>query len=269
VFLIVMENHNWTDIRGNGAAPYINHTLLPRASHAERYYNPPGNHPSLPNYLWLEAGTNFGVIADAQPSQIQLTTHMHLTSLLRAAGIPWRAYEQGITGTGCPLETVGNFAPRHDPTLYFRDVTGNVAYCRAHERPLPQLLTDLTRNRVARYNFITPDLCHDMHNTCSPLENSVAQGDTWLAGMIPHILQSSAYRRSGAVFITWDEGEGGDGPIGMIVLSPLARGHGFASSVHYTHSSTLRTLEEIFGVRPFLGDSARSNDLSAMFKRTL
>src|SRR5205807_2087086 len=61
VFLIVMENQNWSAIRGNASAPYINDALLPIASHAEEYYNPPGNHPSEPNYLWLEAGTSFGV----------------------------------------------------------------------------------------------------------------------------------------------------------------------------------------------------------------
>ena len=62
VFVILMENHNWTgdgslDIKGNSAAPYINKTLLPMASHAEHYYNPPGNHPSLPNYL-MAGGRN-------------------------------------------------------------------------------------------------------------------------------------------------------------------------------------------------------------------
>ena len=55
VFVIVLENHNWSEIKGNPSAPYIN-SLLPRFAHAERYFNPPGLHPSLPNYIWLEAG---------------------------------------------------------------------------------------------------------------------------------------------------------------------------------------------------------------------
>src|SRR3954467_6888548 len=68
VFIILMENHNWSDIKGSSSAPYINNTLLPEASHAEQYYNPPGIHPSEPNYLWLEAGTNFGIANDADPA---------------------------------------------------------------------------------------------------------------------------------------------------------------------------------------------------------
>src|SRR5207249_3004973 len=45
VFLILMENHDWSSIRGSQSAPYINDILLPIASHAEQYYNPPGVHP--------------------------------------------------------------------------------------------------------------------------------------------------------------------------------------------------------------------------------
>src|SRR6185437_149706 len=69
----------------------------------------------------------------------------------------------------------------------------------------------------------------------------------------------------GAIFITWDEGVGDDGPIGMIVLSPLARGGGYFNNIHYTHGSTLRTLQEIFGVGPLLNDATNSIDLSDLF----
>jgi hypothetical protein len=65
-----MENHNWSDIKGKPAAPYINHSLLPLASYAEHYFNPPGVHPSEPNYLWLEAGTNFGTLTTTRRRQI-------------------------------------------------------------------------------------------------------------------------------------------------------------------------------------------------------
>src|SRR5579884_3965255 len=64
VFVILMENQNWVFIQGSSSAPYINNTVLPMSSYATQYYNPPSNHPSLPNYLWLEAGTNFGISDD-------------------------------------------------------------------------------------------------------------------------------------------------------------------------------------------------------------
>jgi hypothetical protein len=93
-----------------------------------------------------------------------------------------------------------------------------------------------------------------MHDSCSPLNDPIKQGDTWLSQQVPLILNSAAYKNGGALLITWDEGENGsDGPIGMIVLSPAARGHGYSNTIYYTHSSTLRTMEEIFGVSPWLG----------------
>ena len=41
--------------------------------------------------------------------------------------------------------------------------------------------------------------------------------------------------------------------------------HGYKNDIRYTHSSLLRTLEEIYGVRPFLGAAAYSNDLRDLF----
>jgi len=117
----------------------------------------------------------------------------------------------------------------------------------------------------ATYNFITPHLCHDMHDTCAPLNDPVLQGDVWLSTEVPKILASQAYRNNGVLFITWDEGASGDGPIGMIVLSPKGKGGGYANTIAYTHSSTLRTLQEIFNVTPTLRDAANATDLSDLF----
>lgn len=275
VFIILMENHNWTggkksaNIKGNPAAPYINNTLLPMASHAEQFFNPPGNHPSLPNYLWLEAGTNFGILDDNAPSVNSQTTTNHLVTLLNTAGITWKAYEESTSGTVCPLTDSGEYAVRHDPFVYFDDVTDNQspssANCIAHVRPYTELSGDLAAGTVARYNFITPNLCDDMHDRCKPTQNSIKQGDTWLANNVPAILNSAAYKNGGALFITWDEAGTGDGPIGMIVLSPFAKGGGYQNSIHYTHGSTLRTFQEIFNVSPLLGDAASETDLSDLF----
>src|SRR6266851_4604443 len=158
VFLILMENHNWSDIKDSSSAPYINNTLLPQASHAEQYYNPPGLHPSLPNYLWLEAGTNFGITNDNDPSSNHQSTTAHLVTQLNNAGISWKTYQEDISGTTCPLTSVNQYAPKHNPFVYFDDVTNtnnpNSAFCIAHVRPYTEFATDLTNNTVAQYVFI-------------------------------------------------------------------------------------------------------------------
>jgi phosphatidylinositol-3-phosphatase len=270
VFMILMENHNWSDIKNNPSASYINNSLLPMASHAEQYYNPPGIHPSEPNYLWLEAGTNFGINNDADPYAKHQSSTKHLVTLLNNAHISWKSYQENISGTACPLTGNSLYAPKHNPMVFFDDITNsndpNSPYCIAHVRPYTELATDLQQQTQARYNFITPNQCDDMHSTCAPTNDSVKQGDTWLAQNLPAILNSAAYKSGGIVFITWDEGEGGDGPIGMIVLSPDAKGGGYSNTIHYTHSSTLRTLEEIFGVTPLLCDAAHAADLRDLFK---
>jgi phospholipase C len=266
-----MENHNWSQIAGNPSAPFINHNLLPMSSYARAYYNPPGLHPSEPNYLWLEAGTNFGVVDDGSPASNRQSSSLHLVTLLQHANISWKTYQEDISGATCPLETSGRYAVKHNPMAFFDDITGGnnpqSSYCIAHERPYSEFTADLLNNAVAHYNFITPDICNDMHDSCAPSYNSVAQGDSWLAQQIPLILASRAYREGGVILITWDEGEGGDGPIGMIALSPYARGSGYSNTIHYTHSSTLRTVEELFGVSPLLGDAANAPDLRDLFRQ--
>jgi hypothetical protein len=278
VFLIVLENKNWVGrggISGSPEAPYINHTLVPMAAVANNYFNPPGNHPSLPNYLWMEAGQNFGIHSDNSPGSYHLTTHAHLSELLQNAGIPWRAYAENISGSVCPLGSAGGkdvnggalYEPKHLPQIYFRDMTnGNnphSSYCIQHVRPLSELGRDIRGNAIGRYNFITPSICHDGHDSCGG--NEVAHIDSWLRNFLPQILNSPQYKQGHVtVFIATDEAENGDGPIPFLALGNNVK-HGYKNEIRYTHSSLLRTLEEIFNVGPPLGHAASANDLRNLF----
>src|SRR5579862_6986815 len=105
VFIIMLENHNWSGqstnptIQGSASAPYINNTLLPQSSYATQYFNPAGIHPSEPNYIWLEAGNNFGVLDD---NLHYLNVIPHLTTVLDKANVSWKSYQEAISGTTCP-----------------------------------------------------------------------------------------------------------------------------------------------------------------------
>ncbi len=271
VFVIVMENHNWTgngpalNIKNNIYAPYINYTLVPNGAHAENYYNPPGVHPSLGNYLWMEAGTDFKINGMALTSlpvkTLTQTTEGHLSYQLYQAGKSWKAYS-GKTwpANTCPLQQLGV------PQIFFKDVNdgGSLtsAPCIRHVRPLSELAGELAKGTAPDYNFIVPSLCDDMHTACGGT-NPIVDGDNWLKANIPTILHSSQYRAGGAIFIVWDEATKGDGPIGSIVMSPFAK-QGYQNKIHYTHGSLLRTVEEIFGV-PLLNDAAKETDLSDLF----
>jgi phospholipase C len=53
----------------------------------------------------------------------------------------------------------------------------------------------------------------------------------------------------------------------MFVVSPFAKGGAYSNTIAYDHSSTLKTIEEIFGVSPLLGGAADPSvvDLSDLF----
>jgi hypothetical protein len=289
VFVIMMENHNWKDIKANlNAAPYINNTLLLNASHAENYHGV--GHPSLPNYLAIEAGDTFSrysTTSAMQPGQEPAPTEIakyigdapHLVTTLEAHAIPWRSYQEGISGRSCPLADEGNYLVRHNPMVYFNDVTNAMsatsAHCMANVRPLDQLAGDLQSNAIGRYNFITPNRCNDMHDNCGI--DPITAGDRWLGQWVPTIQGSTAYQDGGAIFIVWDESDSGlsclftSCPVGMIVLSPLAKGNfmgptGYSNDMKYDHLSTLKTMQRIFNVTAWLGGVKDDTpDLSDLF----
>jgi len=195
VFVIAMENHNWTQpanqfsggiqqIYQNPNAPFINGLVNGTAfatidgsvvhisehvAYATAYHNvlatPGGNnphiHPSEPNYIWAEAGTNFGVLNDNDPynaaNPTNQTTGLHLSNLLTSAGKTWKSYQEDIdltrNGGGqltnvplpqdewtVPLTSFSgvsasvdnkyngsaqyNYAAKHNPMVFFTDTNG-------------------------------------------------------------------------------------------------------------------------------------------------
>jgi hypothetical protein len=279
VFLVLLENKTWTELQDNSDAAFLNDKLIPAAAIAPNYKGAKGGklHPSEPNLLWLEAGDNLGITDDSDPAQNHQATTAHLVTLLEQAGVSWKSYQEDIAGDVCPLKSVKQYVPRHNPAVFFDDVTNKndpkSAHCISHVRPLTELAQDLKTGNVARYNFVTPNLCNDMHSECAPQKNEIKQGDDWLSQWMPQLLASDAYKTDGAIFIVWDEAEedstdcpGADCPMGLIVLSPLAK-PGYVSQIAYDHSSTLKTMQLIFGVTPLLRGAADPavHDLSDLF----
>lgn len=266
-FVILLENQNWHEVKGNKSAPYINDVLLPQSASAENYRNPAFLHPSEPNYIWMEAGSNLGILNNHGPDENHRTTKKHLTRLLQDANVPWRSYQQGISGTRCPLTVENDYEPKHNAMVFFTDMTdGNLTTsrnCIEHVRPEAELAADLANDKVSGYVFITPDRCHNMHDACAS-GDAVKNGDEFLRREIPMLQASAAYKNGGAIFVTWDESEDGEYPIGMLVLSPLAR-VGYRSATPFTHSSFLRTMQEIFAVGPLLRDAEAATSLGEMF----
>jgi hypothetical protein len=75
-------------------------------------------------------------------------------------------------------------------------------------------------------------------------------------------MASKAYQNNGAIVLWWDESEGGDTTnytLPEIVISPLAKGNAYASTVPMNHSSDLRTWEELFDL-PMVNNPIPANE---------
>jgi hypothetical protein len=188
-----------------------------------------------------------------------------------------------------------NFAVKHDGQPFFTATNGsgttpNFSPSNPEAEfyaPLQQLQTDLNNNTAAQYNVITPNQYNDMHSslntdftyngvtfTHNTDQQAIAIGDNFLSQIVPTIMASQAYRNNGVIVIWFDETEHGNTTsftIPEIVISPLARGNAYNSTLAYTHSSDLKSMQELFGVSApggaFLGDANTpgTNDLSDMF----
>jgi len=257
-----MENHDWSSIAGNvSEAPFLNSLLSdPNVAYATNYIGV--THPSEPNYLILEAGDTFGIRNDRDPEDNGQATHDHLVSLLDHAKPPrsWRSYQEHIELHPCPIRNHGAYAVRHNPVMYFTDVTSDRKYCREHVVPMGQLAIDLRREAdTPGYAFITPDIFHDMHSERKVIlgmrKTTIQQGDDWLRDTIRMIRKSDAYTQ-GLVIVTWDESEGSrQPPIGFLMISPFVKRG--AIKTHYDHYNAFRTIEALFGVGPVGNARAR------------
>src|SRR5437868_6898474 len=92
VFVIVFENHSYSQIIGNPSAPYINQ-LAHQYGLATNFSALA--HPSLPNYLALTAGSTFDVTSDCGESCFQ-NTPANIFSELEAAGKTWKSYHESM-----------------------------------------------------------------------------------------------------------------------------------------------------------------------------
>jgi phospholipase C len=276
VFVIVLENHGASDIYGNVThAPYINNTLLPMSGRATNFIDKLPQLASEPHYVWMEAGTNafsdhtFTTDNDASSSNSTAST-AHLSTQITAAGSTWLSYQEGINSTSgaCPIASSGNYAAKHDPFVFFRDVSGSTpsktnAFCVAHHKALTALATDLANNTVAAYNFITPNLCHDMHsNSCTGSSDPIKQGDTWLSQNVPAII-NYVNANQGVLLIVWDEPVGSTGTIPLIVVGPHVKPN-HAGATQYSHGSLVKSVEQILAL-PTLATVAADNVLTDFF----
>jgi acid phosphatase len=255
VFVIMDENKSYSQIVGSPDAPYIN-GLIKRYALATNYSAL--FHPSLPNYIALTSGSNQGITDDrgAAGNQVAAT---NIADRIEAAGKTWKEYAESVPSPGYAQDS-GEYAVRHDPFVYYKDIAGNAQRSRTHVVPFTQLATDLlSADTTPNFAFITPNLVNDMH------DGPVSAGDKWLAREVPLILESKAFQTTRSVLVvTWDEGTIFDNRVATILVGSSVK-TGYRSGTHYDHYALLHTIEAAWGLAPLTSNDANAPVMSEFF----
>jgi phosphatidylinositol-3-phosphatase len=251
VVWIVLENKSYSQVIHSKNAPNINR-YAEECGLASNFYAEA--HPSLPNYIAMTSGQTQGITDDSGPASHPLQAG----NIFQQVG-DWRALEESMP-SNCSLSYTDSYAVRHNPAAYY---TGLRSACASRDVPLGPV-PDLS----ARFTFITPNLCHDMHASqcASNTTDEVRQGDMWLSSFLASILDSPQYRSgTTVVFVTWDEDDGGTTQhIPTLVLAPSVR-PGTVAAARFDHYSLLRTTEELIGLNGFLGAAAGAPSMRSAF----
>ena len=240
VVWIVLENKDYGSIVGSPDAPYIN-SLAQQCGLATNYFAEA--HPSLPNYIAMTSGSTQGIVDDAAPAVHPLS----VPSLFSQLGPDWRALQESMP-SNCLASNSGTYAVRHNPAAYYTNID-----CATQDVPLTS-----TPDFSAKFTFVTPDLCNDMHDC------PVATGDAWLSAFMQTLIASPEYQAGGTVvFVTWDEGNSASQHIATLVVSPYTAA-GTISADFFDHYSLLRTTEELLGLET-LGNASTSPSMRSAF----
>lgn len=260
VFLVVMENQDYTDIFGSSSAPYITE-LAKTYAYASNYDGI--EHPSLGNYLDIVGGTSSGTSSDCTPSDGCRVTSPSVVDLLEARGLTWRGYLEAM-GTPCRLtdSDAGDYEVHHNPFVYFDTIRNDPARCAAHDVDLTQLAGDLA-SAATTPNFVFIGPSSPTHNG----SHSIRGGDAWLGETIPPILAAPACTQDTClVVVVWDEDNYSGRNHVLAVFAGSAAKRQYVSATAYNHFSLLRTIETIFSVGTLTENDAAATPMSDLLR---
>lgn len=255
VFMIVEENHSYSEVIGNSSMPYLN-GLASRYALATQYYA--DIHPSIGNYFMLTAGQ----IETMDDGFGGIVSDDNIVRELVKAGKSWRSYAESLPSIGYLGGDSGPYLKHHNPFVYFSDVVGT---SQANDVvPFSQFSADLGGGSLPDFSFIVPNVQDDAH------DGTLAGADQWLSTNIDPLLKDNAFQASGLLIIVFDEGDisdlaHGGGHVAMVIAGPQVK-NGYQSTSFYQHESTLRLVLSTLGISSFPGNSASAPNMGEFFK---
>ena len=267
VVVVIMENHNYSEIIGSPSAPYINSLATGGALFTSSHGT---EHPSQPNYLDLFSGFNQGQPATdnypinptpGNPTATTATnpfTTPNLGASLLTAGHTFKTYSEDLPAVGSLVESNGDYKHKHNPSANWQSSTPDPAG--NHTLPASTNVPFFTSGGAKFFgdaasatdfsglptvSFVVPNQQNDMH------DGTILQGDTWVSLNIQDYAQWALTHKS-LLILTFDEGsEDPNTPVdgaGNRVVT-LFYGQGVITGQYseaVTHFTILRTLENMY-----------------------
>ena len=248
---LIFENTNYATAEANAVFKsirnYKNNRLLSQMYAVE--------HPSLPNYIAMIAGTTFGVKDDRSPATYNFTNST-IIDLLEAKGISWKMYAEDYPGncyTGPTNKVAHSYAAKHVPAVYFQSITTNPKRC-ANVVPAKQFQSHFKSGQLPQWWFYVPSLLNDGHDT-----DVDYMGNYLTTHWIPR-LRNKAFTKDLAMVITFDESETKSGPnhVFAVLVGDALKPKGHSDTAKYTHYSLMKTVEDNWDL-----GSVKRNDTAA------
>jgi acid phosphatase len=254
VFVVVEENHSYSNVIGNSAMPYLN-TLASKYGLATQYYA--NTHPSIGNYFMLTAGQ----IITNNDSLCSTLTQDNIVRHLLTAGKTWKSYAESLPYAGYTGCGSGFYVKRHNPLAYFSDVANSSD--KYNLVSFTQFSKDLANHTLPQFSFIVPNLIHDAH------DGTLSAADSWLKTNIAPLIASAAFQKDGILIIVFDESvdtdtQHGGGHVAAVVIGPKVKATTKSTKL-YQHQNTLKTVMKALGLSSFPGAASSASAMTDFF----
>jgi phospholipase C len=225
--------------------------------------------PTLPNRLYLYAGTSFGIVG----GEVDAVFHRTIFHEMNERGVSWKVYQSDV-------------AAAFSTASFLLDSLGMVA-------GIDDFAEDARRGRLPDVAFVDPSFVTSkagLSDEGPPADMQI--GQAFVFRQVSALMSSPSWATS-AMFITYDEAgglydhvpppeaclPGGTPPaqqselggfdrygfrVPVFVVSPFAKAH-FVSHVVHSHASILRFIEARFGIPALTERDANSDAMLDMF----
>ena len=251
IVIVIGENTASTAVYGSSRAPYINALAAQGAKFTNSFAL---SHPSQPNYLQFYSGSNQGVTNDNAIATKYTTAN--LGKELITAGKTYITYSDGLPSVGYDGNTSGSYVRKHNPAANWMG-SGTNQIPTTTNQPFTAFPTNF--NNLPSVCFVMPDLCHDGHDSCAPISNTVLQYDTWVSQNLDAYKQWCINNNS-LLIVTYDED---DFTVTNKIATVFYGAHVLVGTYSQTinHYNVLRTIEDSNALPTHAGAAATATTI--------